>query len=280
MNRLLLFGLLAVLASCRSDHGLQKTQNGLRYAIIHDAEGTTAQPGDYISYNVQWRNAEDSLLFDSRISGQPLVSLVARPIYAGDPWEIFTLVGAGDSAKCLVDAKTIYRSYLPPGMKPDDPLWLHLKILEVISASRYDSLRQEAANAQFRREEQRLLEYMKNNNIQAKRTESGLFVAIEKEGTGPYAAAGNRVVVHYTGQLLNGTIFDSSRNPGREPFEFSIGAGQVIKGWDEGLTHFRKGSRGKLLIPSRLAYGEQGAGNSIGPNEPLLFDIECLDIKP
>ncbi|MCS6990751.1 MAG: FKBP-type peptidyl-prolyl cis-trans isomerase [Chitinophagales bacterium] len=269
---------LALLMACQRDQGLQKTQNGLKYAILHDAGKPKAQPGDYISYNVQWRTYDDSLLFDSRVGGQPLISLVARPIYPGDPWEIFTLLGEGDSAKCLVLAKNIYRKFLPPHLKPDDLMWLHIKVLSVASASAHDSIQQAKANEQFLQEEQRLLEYMKKNNINAKRTPSGLYVAIQKEGTGPHATQGNSVKVHYTGKLLDGTVFDSSRNPGREPFEFKIGAAQVIKGWEEGLTHFRKGSKGILLIPSRLAYGERGSGGTIGPNEPLVFEIECLDI--
>ncbi|MCS6916296.1 MAG: FKBP-type peptidyl-prolyl cis-trans isomerase [Chitinophagales bacterium] len=278
MKRLLFLGGILVLAACQSEEGLQKTQNGLRYVILHDAGNPKAQPGDYVTYNVQWRNAADSLLFDSRISGQPLISLVARPIYPGDPWEVFTLLGVGDSAKCQVEAQTIYRTHLPPNMKPNDKMWLHVEVLDLMPASRYDSLRQARANEQLAQEEQRLVEYMKKNNINAKRTESGLYVAMEREGSGPVAASGNSVRVHYTGKLLDGTVFDSSRNPGRDPFEFRIGSGQVIAGWDEGLTHFRKGGKGLLLIPSRLAYGERGSGGVIGPNEPLVFEIECLDI--
>jgi len=97
-----------------------------------------------------------------------------------------------------------------------------------------------------------------------------------KVGTGPEAKAGDTVKVHYTGMLLNGKEFDSSRD--REPFEISLGTGQVIKGWDEGLPGMRVGGKRTLTIPSDLAYGEDGSGDKIPPNAALKFDIELVEI--
>lgn len=98
-------------------------------------------------------------------------------------------------------------------------------------------------------------------------------------GTGPAAARGDRVLVHYTGTLLDGTKFDSSVDRG-QPFEFTIGAGQVIPGWDIGVTGMQKGGKRKLVIPPHLAYDHQGAPPKIGPDATLRFDIELLDIVP
>lgn len=100
----------------------------------------------------------------------------------------------------------------------------------------------------------------------------------KKVGTGPAAKSGNTVTVHYTGTLTNGTKFDSSLDRG-QPFTFSLGAGQVIKGWDVGVAGMQKGGVRILKIPSALAYGERGAGNVIPPNSPLIFEVELLDIK-
>jgi FKBP-type peptidyl-prolyl cis-trans isomerase FkpA len=99
----------------------------------------------------------------------------------------------------------------------------------------------------------------------------------EKVGDGPEAKTGDKVKVHYTGTLMNGKQFDSSR--GKEPFSFQLGQGGVIKGWDEGVPGMRVGGKRKLTIPYQLAYGEGGSGDKIPPKAALKFDIELLEIE-
>jgi FKBP-type peptidyl-prolyl cis-trans isomerase FkpA len=97
-------------------------------------------------------------------------------------------------------------------------------------------------------------------------------------GTGEEANAGESVVVHYTGWLPDGTKFDSSRDR-NEPFEFALGAGAVIAGWDEGVAGMKVGGRRKLVIPPTLGYGAQGSGDVIPPNATLVFDVELLEVR-
>ena len=109
-------------------------------------------------------------------------------------------------------------------------------------------------------------------------TASGLQYIDIKEGTGAAPQKGQRVTVHYTGTLENGSKFDSSRDR-NQPFQFVIGVGQVIKGWDEGVGTMKVGGQRKLIIPAKLGYGAQGAGGVIPPNATLLFDVELLGIQ-
>ncbi|MBD2388052.1 FKBP-type peptidyl-prolyl cis-trans isomerase [Cylindrospermum sp. FACHB-282] len=109
-------------------------------------------------------------------------------------------------------------------------------------------------------------------------TPSGLKYIELAKGTGATPQKGQTVVVHYVGTLEDGTKFDSSRDR-RQPFEFKIGIGQVIKGWDEGLSTMKIGDRRQLIIPPDLGYGPRGAGGVIPPNATLVFDVELLEIK-
>jgi FKBP-type peptidyl-prolyl cis-trans isomerase len=109
-------------------------------------------------------------------------------------------------------------------------------------------------------------------------TKSGLKYIDEKEGTGTEAKAGKSVDVHYTGWLKDGTKFDSSKDRG-QPFSFQLGAGMVIKGWDEGVAGMKEGGKRKLIIPPELGYGARGAGGVIPPNAELTFEVELLKVK-
>jgi peptidylprolyl isomerase len=109
-------------------------------------------------------------------------------------------------------------------------------------------------------------------------TASGLQYVELVEGTGAKPTKGQTVSVHYTGTLADGKKFDSSRDR-NQPFEFQIGEGQVIKGWDEGLSTMQVGGRRKLIIPAELGYGKRGAGGAIPPDATLIFDVELLGLK-
>ena len=117
-----------------------------------------------------------------------------------------------------------------------------------------------------------------NETEKTESTKSGLKYVDKVIGAGPQPKTGQTVKVHYTGWLTDGKKFDSSVDRG-QPFEFVIGVGQVIKGWDEGVSTMKVGSKRKLIIPSNLGYGKTGAGNSIPPDSILVFDVELLGIN-
>ena len=118
----------------------------------------------------------------------------------------------------------------------------------------------------------------KGSNEQEVTTSSGLKYVDQVVGTGDAAVAGKTASVHYTGWLESGKKFDSSVDRG-QPFSFPLGAGRVIKGWDEGVQGMKVGGKRKLTIPSDLGYGSRGAGGVIPPNATLIFDVELLGVR-
>ena len=109
-------------------------------------------------------------------------------------------------------------------------------------------------------------------------TESGLTYIVTKEGEGAQLKAGDNIIVNYTGLLTNGAKFDSSLDRG-EPFTFPLGAGKVIKGWDEGFQKLKVGDHATLIIPSSIAYGTRGAGGVIPPGATLIFIVEVIGVQ-
>lgn len=146
--------------------------------------------------------------------------------------------------------------------------WNAVKVFEAFNAEkakRIEEARQKAEEA------------IANETVGFEKTASGLFYKITHKGNGKKAETGKKVAVHYTGMLLDKTVFDSSyrRN---QPLSFTVGVGQVIEGWDEGILLLEEGDKARLVIPSDLAYGSRGAGGVIPPNAPLIFDVELISV--
>ena len=152
-----------------------------------------------------------------------------------------------------------------------------MKKLSFIIAALLITLSYTSCKSDAEKETDTLQSYIESNNITTEPTASGLYYIETLAGTGAQATAGDIVVVNYTGTFLDGEKFDSSYDR-NEPFEFTLGTGQVIKGWDEGIAYMKEGGKAKLIIPSSLAYGSSCAG-SIPPDTSLIFEVELLDVK-
>jgi FKBP-type peptidyl-prolyl cis-trans isomerase FkpA len=152
------------------------------------------------------------------------------------------------------------------------------KQMEEQKAAQAKALSTPEVQAQFKKDDAVLQDYIKKNNLTMQKTPSGIYYQVLKPGTGPKPTSGQTVSVNYSGTLLSGKEFDSSAKAGK-PIDFPIGQGQVIPGWDEGIALLNKGSRAILLIPSPLAYGTRGAGADIPADSPLKFEVELVDVQ-
>lgn len=266
------------LVSCGGEEYM-KSANELEYRIIVDKKQPKARVGQVIKYNVYWRKMNDSLFLSTKDKEIPLYSQVDSPKFKGDPLEVLAMMGAGDSASCRVPVDLIFRGNPPAFLKKGDFMKLDITVDQVLTKEEYDNMMMAQSVSQMQIEQKNIESYLTQNGLTGVKTAAGMYLVTEKEGTGKQPVNGSTVRVNYTGKLLNGQQFDSSLSPGREPFEFVIGQGSVIRGWDEGIPYFKEGGKGKLFIPSTLGYGEQGMGSQIPPNSILVFDIELVEVK-
>lgn len=289
-----LLGATAVtVTSCNAkDAGFKKTAAGLEYKIVNDSAGIQKPAiGDYMEFHIKsYVHFEkgDSVLFDSRTMNEnkPVPYQVMPSGFKGDLPEGLMMLTKGDSAVFRLPLDSLLKSGNQPlpwmkkgtGQKVE----FTVKVVTVKTSAQLQQEQQAAAAQQSGVDEKIITDYLAKNGIKATRTASGLYYKIDKMGTGAAPTAGSMVTMNYTGMTLDGTKFDSNVDPKFQhvqPFEFKLGQGQVIKGWDEGIALMPKGTKGTLYIPSPMAYGAQSPTPLIPANSVLVFDVEVVDFK-
>lgn len=258
------------------------TPSGLAYKYRIDVPGKTGAIGDVVKLHFVLRNNKDSILRSTIAEERMVITTIQKPRYAASFEEGLAMLSKGDSCAFWVSADTLFKrgigAEMPPFIEKGSFLRFEVKMYEVLTMAEYVQEQEIMAKKVKADEDAALASYIKTNNLAAVLdTATGVYYQVVQAGTGVKPKKGNKVIVHYTGHLLNGEIFDSSLDRG-EPFDFIIGQGRVIEGWDEGIPLMRKGEKGILYIPSYRGYGEQRAG-SIPPNSTLIFEVELLDIK-
>ena len=285
----LLLMLSIIMFSCSKHPGFKKTDSGLYYKIHTKSDDTAkARIGDVLTMKMCVRaknKTMDSVLFNSNMIPYPYKMQLSKPMYKGDFLEGIALLSKGDSATFILIQDSVFKNaQKPPFLTPTDELFMDVKIVNIQSKLEYDKemeiqmKQQQAALEQLKNKEaEDLTKYLTDNKVKAKPTTSGMYYIEQLKGKGAKAENGKKVSVHYTGTLLNGTKFDSSVDRG-QAFEFVLGQGQVIKGWDEGIALMREGGKARFIIPSSLGYGEKGSG-PIPSCSPLVFDVELISVK-
>ena len=257
----------------------QDKETGIYYKFyIQNKDSVQAQTGDAVSLLYQLA-LKDSIL----VPMMPIQELVQESFYKGDVYAAIRMLHVGDSATFILDADTFFHYMGGENPFDDKELYFTFKMTELMPKAEVDAMmkaQEDQYNAYIEQaraaEDSTMREYIAKNKIKVAPTASGLYFISKKAGKGAQAVAGQKVAVHYTGKLLDGTKFDSSYDR-NEPIEFMLGQGQVIPGWDEGIAMMREGEKAVLLIPSKLAYGERG-NQVIPPCAPLVFDVELVKV--
>jgi FKBP-type peptidyl-prolyl cis-trans isomerase len=255
--------------------------SGLYYIEQVEGKGIKIDSGCQVIYNVKI-----SMVSGKQVFGQDSMKFVygKRPDMTGF-LEGIKLMKKGGKARLILPSQLAFGEHGYREIPPYTSIIYDVQVVDVKSKAEYGKVeaaekkKQEDKKANAKKSESSLLKkYLKDNKITAKPTASGLYYIEKVKGTGPQIHAGSKVSVQYTGTLLNGKKFDSSRDRGGKPFDLEVGKGNVIKGWDEGLLHMSKGGKAILIVPSSIAYGEQEMG-SIPAYSTLVFDIEVVDVK-
>jgi FKBP-type peptidyl-prolyl cis-trans isomerase len=253
------------------------TRSGKKFINFTNKEGKKPVKGSYVSFHYYIKDNQGKVVSESN----PLISKPYQMI--GDSTlfveEALGVCGEGDSISFYLQAKDIYSNVVPPYLKSvEDSIVLILKVKKIQSEEELKQAQINKEKEQLDIDTKKIEKYLKDSSLIAEKTPSGLQYIILKSGEGNSINAGDYVSVHYKGLTLDGKVFNESykRN---EPYSFSIGLGQVLKGWDEGIALFKNGGKGLLFLPSSLAYGDKGAGGVIPPNTPLIFEIEIVKVE-
>lgn len=290
IKRIVPFALLGAtifgLASCGPKDGFKKTPNGLEYRIVKDAPGDKKPVlGDIVELHIITKVGDSELFSTYKMNNnQPVSFPLMQSAFKGDMPEGVMMMTVGDSAVFHVSLDSIKKTgaQILPFMKDKKFVEYDVVLVGVKSQKEAQAEQQAKAAEQKGVDDKILQDFFTKNNIKPEKTASGLYFVINKAGAGAPPKPGQEVTVNYTGKSLEGKAFDSNLDPkfGHvKPLSFVVGQGQVIPGWDEGVSLLGKGAKATLYIPSTLAYGTNGQNPNIPANGILMFDVEVLDIK-
>jgi FKBP-type peptidyl-prolyl cis-trans isomerase len=293
-------GFLILAMGCgRQD--FKKAPDGTEYKVISNSDGKKAVIGDIMEMNMSV-NYKDSLLYSSVEASAP--QFIPFDTMQLPPF--FKEVHEGDSLVIRQSTDSIMKySKAPPFMEKGQYVYRSFKIVKLFSSKEaadsasevfkapakayinkktVEAIEKEIADndSLVKADDKIIQDYMAKNNLEGTKTKWGTYVVIDSAGTGPMIGQNDVAVVNYSGRTFNDSTFDSNTDPKfghPEPYDVDMSQYRgIIVGWIDGLKMMQKGTKGKLVIPSYLAYGASGRPPKIGPNENLVFDIEVTDV--
>jgi FKBP-type peptidyl-prolyl cis-trans isomerase len=269
------------------------TASGIYLIAQNPGAGRSIAQTDFVEMNLTVSSIDGKKIFSTLDKNRPITFEYGKPFDTKGFDEAIGMMKKGSKATVIVPSAMGFGEQGKKDMQgadiiaPYSPVVYDIEILDLRTKSENEKAmkvkeanEKKAAAVAMSQEPILIQQYIKDNKITAKPNGSGIYYIEKVKGKGPKAVAGKKVKVHYTGKLLNGKVFDSSldKKPST-PLEFTIGKGEVIPGWDEGISMMSAGGKATLVIPSKLGYGERGAGNDIPPFSPLVFDVELISIS-
>lgn len=262
------------------------TESGLYIIEKVKGSGAVVKPGDRIKAHFIISTINGSQLYSTYDQGEPMEVEIGKKFDNDGITEALATMSKGTRATVIVPSNLAFgREGRGEMVPPYSTMVYEVEVTELTTKEQYQNY-QELKELEMKQkveqnrigEKANIQKYMQENNLTGSPTASGLYYIEQVQGTGIKAEAGKKVKVHYTGKLLNGSKFDSSVDRG-EPFEFQLGKGQVIKGWDEGIAMMNVGSKGLLIIPFEIAYGSRAMGDNIPAFSTLVFEVELLGVE-
>ncbi len=301
MKRNLIILAVAVLAlsACKQ---FKKGDGDMQYKLVEDKDGATIKEGDFVAFKLIEKTEEDSIVFNSYDVDRPAYLIQNKAAFKGDIYTALGLMSEGDSGifKINLDSLQLKMGMPKPQNTKGKYMLFTFKIEKVIAKGNMTDSALQATAQKYMDEDlakaksgeaAKVANYISKNNLKPLATSSGLKYVILTEGKGPKAEVGDTVAANYTGKFLSGKVFDTSYpdvakkeglfNPMRpyEPMKVSLGTASIIPGLDEALLLLPKGTKATVIIPSELAYGQQGS-QMIPPYTPLVFEVEVVNITP
>jgi FKBP-type peptidyl-prolyl cis-trans isomerase len=298
--------LVIVAVACSNE---RETPKGYKFTLATKGDGNVPGPGKFLIMDLMFKDDKDSVWYNNKDREMPEIIQVRDTASMATEEgldEVFRMLSKGDSVVMNISAQTLFEKTwqqpVPPNVDGKTMFTFIMKVNDVIDSAAVMALQQELIAKQnekmLAQQREQLAKdtvlidnYLKQKNIVAQKTASGLRYVITKTGKGKNAMVGQTVKIDYTGYLLSGKYFDTSieavakannlfeAGRGYTPFELQVGTSPVIAGWHEIMQLMNKGSKVTVYIPSTLAYGNRKRSEDIVENSILVFDMEMVDVK-
>lgn len=279
-----ILSILVLLGCNKSPYpGYSASDSGFHYKLKSIGENNIkAGVGDYVTVDIQYSTMDDSVFFSGRRKFQ-----ISEPEYKGSVDACFAMLAEGDHANFIIDAGKFFsitlNSSKPSFLQSEPHMKVDIKMLEIQKQEEYKKEKEAFLKwiQDFGKYEQVLLnQYIEQKEIDANPTPSGLYFISLTKGNGEKVTRGDTITVHYEGRFLNGKFFDSTKKR-KQPFEFVYGQEwQVIEGLEEAFGKMREGGKALVILPSDIAFGNDGSSTGIiPPFTSLIYEIELLNVN-